>query len=101
MASFSIEFWWVPEHIGGHGGPPYDGMRTAVRWQRHLGESLKMSVDVQWKSLDFDADSQQGTARCELSGRVSIPEDWIKEGELVEFVNGFRVLAIGKISSVT
>ena len=84
-----------------HVGPPFEGMRTTVRWQKHITESLREAVDVQWQELDFVADSQQGTARCELSGRVSVPDNWITDGELVEFLNGFRVLAIGKIKAAT
>ena len=74
-ASLFLELWWVSERVGGHRGPFYDGMRTTVRWQRHVGESLKVPVDAQWKELDFNVDSQPGTARCKLSGRVSVPEE--------------------------
>lgn len=97
MMDFRFEFSWVPKHIGGHQGPPYEGMRTTVRWQRHVAESLENGIDVQWKDLDFDSDSQNGNARGELSGHVVVPEAWVTEGELVEFLNGFRVLAVGKI----
>lgn len=97
MTDFCVEFSWVPENVGGHQGPPYEGMRTTIRWQKYVAEHLKLAVDTQWTELDFDPDSRQGTARCTLSERVTVPEDWLVEGELVEFLNGFRVLAIGKI----
>lgn len=99
--NFCFEFAWMPKDLGGHRGPPYEGMRTTIRWQRHVAESLENGVDVQWEDLKFDSDSQQGTACGELSGRVAVPKTWIAEGELVEFLDGFRVLAVGKIKMAT
>lgn len=32
MVLISIDFLLMPEYFGGHRGPPYENMRTLVRW---------------------------------------------------------------------
>lgn len=90
-----LSFLWIPPDLGGHSDPPYEGMRLQIRWQRHIEEHLKYSRDVQCDVLDFDPQTSRGKL---LATPISIvPPEWLREGELVELVNGSRVLAIGKI----
>ena len=92
-----LDFIWIPTSLGGHSGEPYEGMRTTIRWQKHLDEFLECARDVQWEKITFDFRSSQGQAICKLSSANSVPDDWLEDGELVEMLNGFRVLAIGRI----
>jgi hypothetical protein len=96
-AELTLDFLWIPPDLGGHGGDPYSGMRLQIRWQRYLEEHLRLARDVQCSVLQFDPGSSKGKALCRLAFPEPRPSAWLPEGELVELVNGSRVLAIGKI----
>jgi len=74
-------------------------MRLTVRWQRHLDEHLQGARDVDCRLLDFDPDTLRGRAICAYSTEPPISPDWLQDGQLIELLNGFRVLAVGKINS--
>lgn len=93
----TLSFLWIPPDLGGHSSGPYSGMRTQIRWQRYLKESLQGSRDVQSELLAFDPLTSKGMAVCTFASPDAIPVEWLKEGELVELLNGSRVLAVGKI----
>lgn len=95
-AGFRVLFTWVPREVGGHSGDPYVGMRLTMRWQRHIAEHLKLARDVECLSVDFDKSLCQGIGLFRLNVNNPVPEEWMKIGEIVEFLSGFRVLAIGK-----
>jgi len=92
-----FNFIWIPSSLGGHSGKPYEGMRTTIRWQKYLNEFLQCARDVQWEVIHFDSQVSQGEATCRLTSDEPLPSEWLKEGELIEMLNGFRVLAIGRI----
>lgn len=96
-AAFRVNFIWVPHEIGGHRGDPFVGMRLTIRWQRYLEEHLKLSRDVECLSLDYDLERRHGVGVFKLNANNPVPKEWMLSGELVEFVNGFRVLAVGKL----
>ncbi|MBT2745117.1 MULTISPECIES: hypothetical protein [unclassified Lysobacter] len=91
-----LSFLWVPSGLGGHGAEPYAGMRVNVRWQKHLQECLLSVRDAECTSLEYDAATMTGTAELQLKSHVDA--SWLESGALLELVNGYRVLAIGKIS---
>lgn len=99
--NLDINFLWVPKSLGGHSGPPWDGMRLTIRWQRHVDACLERSWDVEAESLSFDAGSRQGTGRFRVVSGDPVPPEWVRDGALVEFLGGFRVLAVGKIVGST
>lgn len=72
-------------------------MRTQIRWQRHLTEFLQGARDVESELLAFDPLTSKGKAVCTFASPDAIPAEWREEGELIELLNGFRVLAVGKI----
>lgn len=94
-----FDFIWIPGSLGGHGSEPYEGMRTTIRWQKQLNEFLQCARDVQWESVDFDVDTLQGKAVCKFTSGEPLPEEWLREGELIELLNGYRVLAIGRLTT--
>lgn len=93
-----FDFIWIPSSLGGHSAEPYEGMRTTIRWQRYLNEFLQCARDVQWEDVEFDSASFQGVATCRLTSDGPLPDEWLKDGELIELLSGFRVLAIGRIT---
>ncbi len=96
-AELRFEFIWVPSSLGGHSGAPYEGMRTTIRWQKHIDEFLRCARDVQWGAIKFDPATSQGSATCTLRSDTPLPDEWLNEGEVIELLSGFRVLAIGRI----
>ena len=92
-----LNFLWIPPDLGGHSTGPYSGMRLSIRWQRHLKEYLDGARDVQCSVLHFDLQTLKGKAPCTFSSTAAVPLEWLQDGELVELLNGFRALAVGKI----
>jgi len=93
-----FDFIWIPNYLGGHSAEPYEGMRTTIRWQKYLNEFLQCARDVQWEAFSFDPGNLQGSATCKLTSEEPLPEEWLKDGELIELLSGFHVLAIGRIT---
>lgn len=93
-----FDFIWIPGSLGGHSAEPYEGMRTTIRWQKYLNEFLQCARDVQWETIDFDPATSQGQATCRLTSDAPLPNEWLKDGELIELLSGFRVLAVGRIT---
>jgi hypothetical protein len=48
--------------------------------------------------MGFDPLTSKGKARCTFASAEAVPSEWLQDGELVELLNGFRVLAVGKIA---
>ncbi|WP_137939571.1 hypothetical protein [Chitinivorax sp. B] len=94
-----IDFVWIPSDLGGHSVDPYSGMRLSIRWQRYLEAHLQCMRDVECQVMTFDSITSRGRALCVLSAEAELPAEWLQEGQLVELLNGFRVLAVGKVTS--
>lgn len=97
-AGITLNFLWVPPEFGGHSVGPYSGMRLTIRWQRFIEEYLKCAHDVKCEIYEFDPITLRGTAFCTLSNLDGIPSGWLQDGQLVELLSGFRVLAVGRIT---
>jgi len=93
-----FDYIWIPSFLGGHNSSPYCGMRVTIRWQKYISEFLQCARDVQWEAFSLDEKTLQGKATCNLISGDPLPENWLREGELIEFLNGHRVLAIGKLT---
>ena len=92
-----LEYIWIPEEFGGHCRNPYDGMRLTIRWQKHIEDHLKCSRDVVCRDIYFDEKSRFGATRCTFPSDIPVSSTWLEPGELIELLNGFRVVAVGKI----
>jgi len=97
MKKLTVEFIWIPQRLGGHGAEPFEGMRTTIRWQRFPDESIQNAQDVVWSNIDYVVESLQGIAVCTLTAPELTPETVDPDGEYVEFLSGYRVIAIGRI----
>ncbi len=91
-----IVFLWVPRSMGGHRAEPYIGMRPIIRWQQYIHEYLEGARDVECTHLKYNPESRQGKATLRLFSGV--PEEWLQEGNLIELLDGYRVLAVGRIT---
>lgn len=69
-----------------------------IRWQRHIAEHLELYRDVQVEQLIVDPGTRRGIAVVSLSGVEPVPSDWLNEGELVELLEGFKVVAVARIT---
>ncbi len=92
-----VDFIWIPAELGGHSAEPYSGMRLSIRWQRFIEAHLQCARDVECQLLAYDSKIARGKALCSLSSGEPVAADWLEDGQLVELLNGFRVLAVGKI----
>lgn len=97
MDELTVEFLWVPQCLGGHGAEPFEGMRTTIRWQRFLYESMQNAQDAEWSNIVYLSESQQGKAVCTLKAPELTPDNVDPAGEFVEFLSGYRVIAIGRV----
>ena len=94
-----LDFIWIPTELGGHSSEPFSGMRLSIRWQRYLDDYLQCARDVECRVLAYDSSTSRGKAACSLSSSAPVPAEWLQCGQLIELMNGFRVLAVGKVSS--
>lgn len=94
-----IEFQWIPREFGGHRSEPYVGMRPALRWQQYLREYLERARDAECTSVAFDPSTNRGIATLRLISDDPVPPEWLREGTLVELLDGYRVIAVGRIKS--
>jgi hypothetical protein len=94
-----IEYLWIPHALGGHRAAPYVGMRPTIRWQRYLQEHLERSRDVECTRITFDPASQRGSATVRLISDDPMPPEWLHEGNLIELLDGYKVIAVGRITS--
>ena len=94
-----IEFLWIPRELGGHRSEPYLGMRPTVRWQRYLREYLERARDVECTSVAFDQATNRGSATLRLISEDPVPTEWLREGSLIELLDGYRVIAVGRVTA--
>ncbi|MBK8012137.1 MAG: hypothetical protein IPK13_12375 [Deltaproteobacteria bacterium] len=94
-----IDYLWVPHALGGHRAEPYAGMRSTIRWQRYLQEHLERARDVECTRISFDPGSLRGSATVRLISDAPVPPQWLQEGNLIELLDGYKVIAVGRIVS--
>jgi len=93
----SIKFIWIPASLGGHTHTPWDGMRVSIRWQNHIDAYLECIRDIECSLVSYDPATLQGEITGRFTSDLPIPADWLCDGELIELLNGYRVLAVGCI----
>lgn len=91
---------WIKAEFGGRSHPPFVGMRPIIRFQRYVDEWLSGVWDVEIKELEIDEKTWSGVATLRLSTRAPNNLKGLKEGELIELLDAYRVIAVGKITEV-
>lgn len=94
-----IEFLWIPRELGGHRSEPWLGMRPTVRWQRYLREHLERARDVECTRMAFNQASNRGSATLRLISDDPVPTEWLREDNLIELLDGYTVIAVGRIAA--
>lgn len=96
MTTLSMHCLWVPPSFGGRFTEAHTGLRLGIRWQRHVYDGQDNYRDVEFVRVTVDPSTRQGPALVNLVSKV--PSDWLQHGELVEILEGFKVVAIGILS---
>ncbi|RMF58485.1 MAG: hypothetical protein D6746_09690 [Bacteroidetes bacterium] len=99
-AEIVVKFSWIPAECGGHRADPWPGMRPTIRWQRYVEAWLERIRDAQCEELEFDGSTRIGLARMQLMSDDPLPSKMLQPGELVELLDGSRVIAVGKIETL-
>jgi hypothetical protein len=95
--TLDVDYVWVPHAVGGHRSEPYQGMRAAIRWQQYIREHLDRLRDVEAVEVSYDPGTLRGPASLRLTSDDPVPADWLHEGSLVELLDGYKVIAVGRI----
>jgi hypothetical protein len=95
MMELRINCLWLPPSHGGRRFDPHPGLRLGIRWQQHVQDDRDIYRDVQFEELGFDPATRQGVAAIRLMSDV--PSDWVRHGELLEILEGFKVVAVGYV----
>lgn len=95
---FEIDCVWIPAKYGGRRTDPGPGYRPQIRWQRHIEEHIALSRGVEIEELNIDSSTRQGTAVVRANLDEPLPAGWLEEGELIELLESFHVVAVGRIT---
>ncbi len=88
---------WIKPEFGGRSIKPLIGLRPIIRFQKYISEWLSTAWDVEIIDLDIDNDDWSGKVKMKFSGNATPKKEWLKKGELIELLDAYRVIAIGKI----
>jgi hypothetical protein len=94
-----VAYVWIPDSLGGHRSEPYQGLRATIRWQQHVREHLERLRDVEATQVSYDSGSRQGAASLRLISDDPLPAEWLREGSLIELLDGYKVIAVGRIKA--
>ncbi|KPL84902.1 hypothetical protein [Herpetosiphon geysericola] len=94
----SIDFFWIPKHFGGHSGPPWNNMSLSIRWQRNIKTYIAERRDIKCIKFEYDPSTREGFAICRLLTHDPLPNDSLQQGARIEMLDGYNVLAVGKIT---
>lgn len=92
-----VDYVWIPHAVGGHRAEPYQGLRAAIRWQKYTREHLDRLRDVEAVGVSYNSGTLQGSASLRLLSDDPLPNDWSCEGNLIELLDGYKVIAVGRI----
>lgn len=89
---------WIPSDCGGRPSPPVVGLRPTIRFQRDASAWGKTAWDV----TILRCGPGVGTANVDLAFSEDAGPDmtYVKPGELIELLDAFRVIGVGKILTI-
>lgn len=102
--TITAQVQWLRPEVGGREHDPFVGLRPTIRFQRAVGDWLDGGRDTEIISLDFDPSTRFST----ISLRFANPEfeneaktrKHLVENELVELLDSYRVIGVGRITSI-
>jgi hypothetical protein len=89
------EVQWIPEECGGEGALPV-GLRSSVRWQRNVRNGQTAAWDATIVDVTPESDTR-AHVQLTFMPHYSIDSDYLVEGELIELLEGYRVVGVGQI----
>lgn len=101
MKSITVAVTWIKAEFGGRLHPPFIGMRPTIRFQRYITEWLFCAWDVEVKELEIDKITWSGIAKLQFSPQAINNINGLKENELIELMDAYRVIGVGKIIDIT
>lgn len=94
ISAISVVIYWIPKEIGGHSGPPWDGMRPRYRSQKFFDQTVgDLAVSVR----DITKDQDIGMWKALIEFPLGADEPVVEVGSQFELLDGHRVLAIGLV----
>ena len=93
-------FVWIKSEYGGRSMEPVIGLKPTIRFQRYVEDWMKTSWDVEIIELDICTDNWSGSAKMKFTRNPSPKMEWLKKGELLELLDAYRVVAVGKILEI-
>ncbi|MCX6840581.1 MAG: hypothetical protein NTX35_22600 [Verrucomicrobia bacterium] len=94
---FTANLQWIKEQFGGRTHMPVAGLRPMIRIQRQVRSWLDEAVDVSVLSLGCDPETWSGEATIKVSPNSTRIFEQPQAGELIELLDGYRVIAVGKV----
>ena len=91
---------WIPVECGGTAGLPIEGLRPIIRFQRNLDEWSNVAWDVQITRIDAGTLGRTGNVELTFSKDAFPDMNYVKPGELIELLDAYRVIGVGKILDV-
>lgn len=91
---------WIKSEYGGRSIEPLVGLRPSIRFQRYVEDWIKTAWDVEILELDITKDNWSGFAKMKFLRNSSPKREWLKDGELFELLDAYRVIAVGKILEI-
>ena len=91
---------WIPAECGGRTSPPNLGLRPTIRFQRNTETWLKIAWDVQITHLDISQKNGTVVVKLRFSEKASPDMTYVQSGELIELLEAYRVIGVGKILTV-
>jgi hypothetical protein len=92
---------WIRSDFGGRSNEPVIGLRPSIRFQKYVSDWMMVARDVEIIDLDIDTNTWSGIVKMKFTRNVSPREEWLKKGELIELLDAYRVIAVGKIIEIT
>lgn len=91
---------WIKSECGGRSTEPVVGLRPTIRFQRYVEDWMKTAWDVEIIDLDIDTNTWSGLAKMKFTMNASPRKEWLKDGELIELLDAYRVIAVGKLMTI-
>jgi hypothetical protein len=91
---------WIKSDFGGRPFEPVVGLRPIIRFQRYVADWFLEAWDVEIVGLDIDPDNWSGLTKIRFARNITPKKEWLKEGELIELLDAYRVIAVGKIETI-
>ncbi len=102
--TFTVTVQWLKPEVGGRQHDPVVGLRPTIRFQRAVGDWLSGGRDVEIINLDFDESTGSSTVELRLANPAFEGEEKTRrhlvEDELVELLDSYRVIGVGRITSI-